>query len=117
MFRYFCIALALLLVLSASTHAAGLKVKLVSITSRVPPGGTVSLVITTEPGAACSGVRQGHSGEGIELPSMIAGADGRAQWSWPILSGLHPVGIRTVSITCAKDNRQGSVATSFDVRF
>jgi hypothetical protein len=116
MFRYFCLGLGLLLSLNTFVYAAGLKVKLVSITSPVLPGGTVTLVIATEPGAACTGQRQGHFGNEITLPLSNVGSNGRLQWSWPIRSGQHPVGIRTVHITCTMGNRRGSLGTVFNVR-
>jgi hypothetical protein len=116
MFRYLCLGLGLPLGLSAFAYAAELSIKLVSITSPVPPGGTVTLLIATEPGAICSGQRQGHSGEEIPLRSSVAGPNGRLQWSWPIRGGQHPVGIRNVRITCTKSDRQGSLGTAFDVR-
>ncbi len=116
MFRCLCISLVLLTTLSAPAKAAGLTVKLVSITSPVPPGGKVTLVIATEPGAACGGRRQGHFGGEVSLSSSTAGSDGRAEWSWPIRSGQKPVGIRSVHVTCVKGNRQGSLNSAFDVR-
>lgn len=117
MFRCFGLGLGLLLSLSTAAFPAGLKVKLVSITSPVPPGATVTLVIATEHGAVCSGQRQGHFGQELGLQSSIAGSDGRAQWSWSLRSGQHPVGIRTVHVVCARGNREGSLAAAFDVRF
>jgi hypothetical protein len=117
MLRFSCLVSGLLLSLSTTAYPAGLNVKLVSITSPVPPGGTVSLVIATEPRAYCSGHRQAHYGNEVRLTSLVAESDGRAQWSWSILSGSHPVGIRSVHVTCVQGNRNGSLATVFDVRF
>jgi hypothetical protein len=116
MIRFFITGLSLLLGLSVFAFAAGLTVHLVSITSPVPPGGRVILIVTTEPGAACIGQRQGHSGDELSLQSSIAGSSGQVQWSWPIRSGLHPVGVRSVRVICTKANRQGSLSTAFDAR-
>ena len=100
-------------------RADALDVKLVSITSPVSPGGTVTLVVATEPGATCSGRRQAHFGDEIPLrpPSQVVGADGKVHWSWPTLSGMHPVGKRTVHVACTLGDRSGAVDTVFDVRF
>ncbi len=113
------LSFALLLSLGSPARADGLDVKLAAITSPVPPGGTVTMVIATEPGATCSGRRQAHFSNEVPLRplSQIAGTDGKVQWSWPILPGMHPVGIRTVHIDCAQGDRQGAIDTSFDVRF
>ena len=116
MFRYFCITLGLLLGPSISVNASGLTLKLISITSPVPPGGQVTLVIASEPAAVCSGRRQGHFGQEISLTTSTAESDGRVQWSWPIRSGQKPVGIRGVRVKCIKGTRQGSLDTAFDVR-
>lgn len=116
MICFFVTGLSLLLGLGVFAFAAGLTVQLVSITSPVPPGGRVSLIVATEPGAACTGQRQGHSGDELSLQSSVAGSNGQVKWSWPIRSGSHPVGVRSVRVTCTKGNRQGSLSTAFDVR-
>jgi hypothetical protein len=113
------LALVLLFSLETRAYAADLEVRLVSITSPVPPGGTVTLVIATEPGAICTGHRQAHFSEDVPLrpPSVVAGSDGRAQWSWHVLNGQKPIGERTVRVACSQANRHGSLDTAFDVRF
>jgi hypothetical protein len=113
------IGLGLLLSLGPAARADGLDVKLISITSPVPPGGSVTMVIATNPGATCSGRRQAHFGDEVPLRplSQVAGPDGKVQWAWPILPGMHPVGIRTVHVDCAQGDRTGAIDTAFDVRF
>jgi hypothetical protein len=111
-----CLGLGLLFSLSTSAYPAGLQVKLVSITSPVQPGGTVTLVIATEPGAACTGHRQDHFFNERRLRPPIVGSDGRMQWSWQVLSGKHPGGVRAVHVTCTKNNQAASISTAFDVR-
>lgn len=110
---------ALLLSFATAARASDLDVKLASITSPVPPGGSVTMVIATEPGATCSGTRQVHTGNEIRLQplSLTAGADGNVQWSWRVLTGMHPVGKRTAHVDCTLGDRNGSVDTIFDVRF
>jgi hypothetical protein len=101
----------------APALASDLVVALASITAPVHPGGTVTLVVRTEAGAVCEGVRQGHFGNAysIALPAQTTGADGLVRWQWRVLSGNHPVGIRGVHITCAAADRRGALDTSFDV--
>jgi len=109
----------LLLSFVAGARADGLNVKVASITSPVPPGGTVTMTIATEPGAICSGRRQVHAGNEIPLQplSLSAGADGRVQWEWHVLPGMHPVGKRTAHVECTLGDKSGAVDTFFDVRF
>lgn len=92
-------------------------VMVVSVTRPVHPGGTVTLVIQTRPGAICVGTRQGHYGNAYTVPlaSIAAGADGRAQWQWKVLNGNHPIGLRGVHVTCTADDQRGAVDAQFDV--
>jgi hypothetical protein len=101
-------------------QAEGLAVALESITSRVPPGGAVTLTIRTEPDAICAGLRQNHFGKDIPLTGerqKNAGPDGLISWSWNALRGKHPVGMRNVTVTCNAGDRQGTLKTSFVVTF
>lgn len=104
--------------ISATALADELNVKLVSITSPVHPGGVVTLVIQTQPGAPCVGQRQGHYGNefSIKLPSQTAGADGLVQWKWSVRIGNRPIGLRGVHVSCAIGDRQESLDTSFNVQ-
>lgn len=111
-----------LILLTPFTNAAradGLAVKVASITSPVSPGGSVTMVIATEPGATCHGTRQVHAGNEIQLrpPSLTAGADGKVQWGWRVLPGMHPVGKRTAHVECTLGDKSGAVDTFFDVQF
>lgn len=98
-------------------QAANLPLKLVSITRPVHPGDTVALVIQTQPGAVCTGERQGHYGNeySIKLPAKTIGADGRARWQWSVLPGNHPIGKRGVRVTCTAGAAAGTLETNFDV--
>jgi hypothetical protein len=112
------LTIGLLVGMRAHARADDLLVKLVSITDRVLPGGTVVLVIETQPAAVCEGARQGHYGNeySINLPSHTMGADGRAQWKWSVLNGSNPIGDRGVRVTCTADGKSGSLAAVFSVR-
>lgn len=104
---------------AVAARADGLAVDVASITSPVPPCGSVTLVIATAPGATCSGTRQVHAGNEIWLQplSLTAGTDGNVQWAWRVLPGMHPVGIRTAHVECTLSDRSGAVDTTFDVQF
>jgi hypothetical protein len=95
-----------------------LEVALGSITSRVPPGGTVTLIIRTEPDATCAGLCQNHFGNDIPFTGegqKGAGPDGRVSRSWKVLKGKHPVGMRNFIANCNTGNRQGTLKASFNV--
>jgi hypothetical protein len=111
------LALAALVGLSAGADADGLMVKLVSITRPVHPGGAVILVVQTQPGATCTGNRQGHYGNdySIKLPTKTIGTDGRARWQWSVLPGNRPIGERSVHVTCTAGGQTGTIETQFDV--
>ncbi len=113
------LTLVSLLALGSAARADGLDVKVASITSPVPPGGSVTMVIATAPGATCHGTRQVHAGNEIRLQplSLTAGADGTVRWAWRVLPGMHPVGKRTAHVECTLGDRSGAVDTVFDVRF
>ena len=98
--------------------AAELAVKQLSAPLEVEPGGTVMLVVQTEPGASCDGQRQGHYGDdySIALGRQTAAADGHASWHWDVLPGHNPIGRRGVRIACRKDGRQGTLETDFVVK-
>ena len=102
----------------SSARADNLAIKLVSITQPVHPGGVVTLVIQTAPGAACTGRRQGHFGNAYSIPlaPRVAETDGKAQWRWPVLAGSHPIGLRGVHVTCAAGDQAGALDTTFDVQ-
>src|SRR5215472_17160414 len=102
---------------SAAAWADGLVVKLASITRPVHPGGTVVLVIQTQSGAVCEGVRQGHNSDeySIKLPAKATGADGHAEWQWSVLPGRHPIGVRGVRVACTAGTSTGTLETNFDV--
>jgi hypothetical protein len=118
MFRHAVAAAALLVGINAAALADGLQIALVLMTAQVAPGGTVTLVIQTEPGATCEGNRQGHFGDGfsVPLPRQRIGDDGRAQWEWSVLRGSHPIGLRRVHVTCIRNGRSGSLDTAFDIK-
>ena len=98
-------------------HAEDLEVRLVSITSPVPPGGTVELVVAAPPGATCTGRRQPHQGLDIPIATQVVPTDGKVRWTFQVLKGLNPVGLRSIHVTCTLDRRQGSMDTSFAVAF
>lgn len=104
--------------LSSTALAGDLLVQLASNTAPVHPGGTVTIVVHTEAGAVCEGMRQGHFGNAysIRLPSQSAGPDGLIRWQWSVLSGNHPIGVRGVHVMCTAGERSGSLDTSFDVQ-
>lgn len=110
---------ALLLSFATAARADDLVIKVASITSPVPPGGSVTLVIAAAPGATCSGTRQVHAGNDIRLQplTVTAGADGKVQWAWRVLPGMHPVGVRTAHVACTLGDRSGSVDAAYDVKF
>jgi hypothetical protein len=116
MLRNICLGLGLLLCQSTFAYAAGLQVRLVSITSPIPPCSKVILLIATESGATCTGQRQAHRYNEVQLQSVEVGPNGRAKWEWQVLCGNRPGGVRTVHVTCTKGDRRSSVWTSFDVR-
>ncbi len=101
-----------------AVQAADLAVTQVSGPLEVRPGGTVMLVVQTEPGASCDGRRQGHYGSDYSIPlgKQTAGPDGRASWHWDVLPGHNPIGKRGIKVTCSKDGRQGSLDTDFVVK-
>ena len=101
-----------------AVRAADLAVTQLSGPLEVEPGGTVTLVVQTEPGARCEGRRQGHNGNAysILLGQQTAGLDGRASWQWDVLPGHNPVGKRGMRVTCRKDNRQATLETEFVVK-
>ncbi len=100
-----------------AARADDLAVKLISVTRPVHPGGEVVLVVQTQPGATCTGARQGHFGNDYSIPLQpkSTGADGRAQWQWSVLNGKHPIGLRGVRVTCSAEGRSGALETQFDV--
>jgi hypothetical protein len=95
-----------------------LAVSLASITSPVHPGGTVTLIVKTEPEAICHGKRQVHSGDETELSpaTLEASKAGTVQWSWKVLPGRNPVGSRTVDVSCTKGERDGALQAVWVVR-
>jgi len=117
--RCFCVGFGFGLLLSPNTsaYAAGLNLKLLSITSPIPPGATVTMVIAAEPGAVRTPTRQTHSFNEVQLQSRVVGPNGRVKWSWQVLTGKNPGGVRNVRVTCTKNNQQASINTAFDVRF
>lgn len=98
-------------------RADDLPVTLVSITRPVHPGGTVTLIVKTSPGATCRGARQGHYGNAFAIPlaARTADAHGQAAWQWSVLNGKRPIGLRGVRVTCTVGARSGALATQFDV--
>jgi hypothetical protein len=104
--------------LSSTALAGDLLVQLASNTAPVHPGGTVTIVVHTEAGAVCEGMRQGHFGNAysIKLPPQPAGSDGLVRWHWSVLSGNHPIGIRGVHVMCTAGERTGSLDTTFVVQ-
>jgi hypothetical protein len=95
-----------------------LGVKLVSITSPVPHGETTTLVVQTEPGAACSGavrwvgVKSSNGQQNAPLIEKKSNNQGMAQWTWRV-SGV--AGHRTVDINCSAGDRKGTLQAGFDV--
>jgi hypothetical protein len=102
--------------IATSAHAAGLSIRLVSITSPIPPGARVTVIVATEKGATCAGEREAHAYNKVPLRAETVGENGRAQWDWNVLPGRHPGGVRKVHIACSKGGRSGAVNTVFDVR-
>ncbi len=104
--------------ISATAAADDLPLELVSVTAPVHPGGVVTLIIQTSPGAMCEGNRQGHYGNdySIQLQSRTAGTDGLVRWQWSVRSGSHPIGIRGVHVTCVAGERHAALDTTFDVQ-
>jgi hypothetical protein len=109
--------IAAALIVVAPAFAGELPLRLVSITAPVHPGGSVTLVIATQPGATCSGARQGHFGNdyAIALRPQVAGSDGSAQWQWSVLNGKRPIGRRGVHVTCTSAGQSAALDTAFDV--
>ena len=100
-----------------AASADELEVKLVSITSPVPHGETVTLVVQTEAGAACSGAVRwvGTKSNGQLNAPLIekkSNNQGMAQWTWRP-SGV--AGHRTVDINCSAGDRKGTLQAGFDV--
>ena len=93
-------------------------VTVVSITSPVSPGGVVSLVVRSEPGATCSGGRQTHFSDAFtkELPTKTVGADGLVRWKWHVMPGAHPIGDRRARVTCSIGERSQAVEAVFSVQ-
>ena len=112
------LGLACLVAAHVTALADELRVTVESITTPVHPGGVVTLVVRTQPGAVCQGNRQGHFGNGytVALASQSVGPGGLVRWDWSVLSGSHPIGIRGVHVICAALDRSGALNTSFDVR-
>ena len=112
------LSLVFLVSTSLAALADDFPIKLVSITAPVHPGGVVTLVIQTQPGAICEGNRQGHFGNefSIKLPSQTTGADGLAQWQWSVRNGNRPIGLRGVHVTCTGGEHNGSLDTTFNVQ-
>ena len=100
---------------STTALAEVLDVKIVSITSSVRPGEVMTLIIQTQPGAACGGVRQVHSGAFVPMRVEIFRDDGLARWDWRMLPGNCPVGRRDVEVTCTSGDLEGSLKTFFVV--
>ncbi|GEM_PF-3072381 len=119
--------LGMLLVLAVAVapgFADSLTVTLVSITPTVSHGEQSTLVIQTQPGAACSGEitlqkagggkpgGQGNNPSGGRLPERQANAQGQVTWMWKTIG---TAGHRNVRVTCKSGDQTASLDTGFDV--
>lgn len=114
--RFLALPVLAMTFIGTTAHAAGLSVRLVSITSPIPPGARVTVIVATEKDATCAGEREAHAYNKVPLRAETVDGNGRATWRWNVLSGNHPGGERRVHITCSKNGRSGAVDTIFDVR-
>ncbi len=112
------IAIAVLTGLCSLAWADDLSLKVVENNSPVRPGGMVTLVVKTQPGADCEGTRQGHFSDAYSIPlaPRTADADGLARWQWAVRSGNQPIGLRGVRVWCAAGSQKASLETTFEVR-
>jgi len=95
--------------------AEDLTVKLVSIVSPIGYGEQETLVVQTEPGAAC----QAHAVSSkvkFNLAQRKAGADGLVRWSWKTTQGGYVGGTRQLEVVCTAGDRKGTLLTEFTVR-
>jgi hypothetical protein len=113
------VSLALVLVVIAGTCitalAEDLPLKLVSIISPIGEGEKETLVVQTEPGAAC----QAHAiGKGVNftLRPQVAGPKGLVSWSWTTTRGGYVVGTRQLQIVCTSGDRKATLLASFEVK-
>ena len=117
MIRRPLLCLAFAATAAAPVRAADFKVVLVSISSPVKPGQIVALTLQAEPGAQCTGRRQGPDRAELVLvlPRQQARADGQVLWKWEI-AGNYPAGSRSVVVTCSKEEQSATLETEFEVR-
>jgi hypothetical protein len=101
--------------MSQTALADELQVKLVSITSPVYEGDTVTLVVRTELKAVCTGTDTAKRA-GVKLASKGAGKDGGVGWSWQTAAGRGKPEQRPLVITCTAGEKKGELTTSFEVK-
>jgi endonuclease YncB( thermonuclease family) len=84
--------------------------EIVSVTSPVSPGGTAQVVAQTLPSAPCSlkVLYKSPVAEEQSIGFKTAESDGRVVWRWTVPSDA-PLGIGTVTVTCAGFSRAASM--------
>ncbi len=87
----------------ATSSGPSTEVSILSVTSPVHLGETVTLTARSTPGVTCSIEYVHPSGKTSTEPQLTpkaVGSDGTVSWSWPISPGTKPVGTGTVTVTC-----------------
>jgi hypothetical protein len=114
--RYGVVAAVALLALALgpmiATAADALGVTVVSITTPVSTGQSVTLTIKTDSGAECKGVIRWRRFM-TPLATKTTRDDGTATWTWRV--GTDARGEYPVDIQCAQGEKKGAVSTTFQV--
>lgn len=112
------LAVALLSALTPSpVLAQPLPVRLVSVTSPVPPGADATLTLQTSPEALCLITVRYKSGasKASGLVPKTADSRGVVSWTWRVGSQTTP-GRWPITVTCSAGGQHGTLETSFEVR-
>ncbi len=109
------VMLGLIAGMSRTALVDELAIKLVSITSPVQRGATATVVIQTEPGAACKATFFGEYGS-FNLGTKKVDKDGMARWSWPTANEPRAQGTRQVNVSCVAGDKKGQLTADVVVQ-
>ncbi len=96
----------------ATSSGPSTEVSILSVTSPVHLGETVTLTARSTPGMTCSIEYIHPSGKTSTEPQLTptaVGSDGTVSWSWPISPGTRPLGTGTVTVTCNGSSAQTQI--------
>ena len=97
------------------TSTGDVDVEFVSVTSPVKLESTITVVVKTEPNAACRLVMTLSDGTVSGFPKdpeKIADADGNVSWEWQLFRHT-PLGETKLEVTATVDGSTGAAVTSF----